>query len=200
MDFMFVMVLLFIVGAFILFSWWSNKRKVANHHICFIVTKSRDLVVGLYPKAEGQIKVPPNKLFKDNSDKSLIYLFERPNALRCTYPLLPSFLSKLTAVDAWCSWYEEGDPRPLVPSDIPVIDTPKRLGIMQGSNVAGQIMRNIRDSLNPEGSSMGFNLGKYKLIILIMIAIIVIAILISAYASIQALGFIPYAKEWMTLR
>ena len=190
-----------IVGMIVL-GQWSNRRKVRDRHLCLIVTKSRGLVVGLYPKSGGNIKAPPNKLFlQDSNDKEAkrVYGYDRKFSLNCTYPLMPSGFSKLTAVDAFASIYEEGDYAPILPSDVEPIQTPERVGSMVGQDVVSQVMGSLSSQFGG-GGGMGLNLGKNKTLVMIMLGAIVLCIMISAWAGFQGIQFMDYAKQWMALR
>src|SRR4030067_1182244 len=112
--------------AFMLYSWWRNRKLVATHHMCLVVTKARGLLIEMWPRSEGSIEAPPIKIFKDADKQKRTFYYKRPFSLDTTYPPFAKFPMNLIQVDAKASIYEEGDQWPILPSDVEGAQTPTR--------------------------------------------------------------------------
>lgn len=193
---------IFVVIVFMLYSWWRNRKLVATHHMCLVITKSRGLIMEMWPRAEGEIEAPPIKVFKNADKQSRTFYYRRPYSLDVSYPPFAKFPFSLLQVDAKASIYEEGSPYPILPDDIEAGSTPGMVNAMGRQKIVGQMLHGLESLTDPnaQGGGMGMNFGKNKL--LVQIAIIVFAVMwaVSAYGAYLIIQFVPYATQWMSVR
>lgn len=186
---------------YMLFTLWSNRRKVSKNHMCCLVTKSNELIIELWPKSGGAIEAPARKEFVSNDKKSRIYFYLRPFALKTKYPPFASFPMNLVQVDAFASIYEEGDSKPILPSNAKPIQSPEVVNDLLKTQIVGQVLHNMKELLQQgQGGSGGLNLGKNKLMIQIFIVVFGICVMLAGYGGFLLIQFVPYAQQWMALR
>jgi hypothetical protein len=192
-----------IIGFFLLMQW-TNRRKVKNNHICLIVTRSRDLLIVFAPKvSEGNVEAPPNKLYISNDKIKRTYMYNRRFSLNVKYPFMATGFMALTQIDASASIYEEGDSRPILPSDEEAISTPKRITAMAAQNIIPQVIQGLRENASGQPVGAGLNLGKNKLLVMIVVVAIVLLIVANTffgYSIYQTVNtFVNYAYQWFSV-
>jgi hypothetical protein len=183
----------------ILISKWFNSRKMKTHHICIIVTADKCVRVETYKKIGGRIIIPPEKISEAERSKGGYYFYNREYSLNTSYPLLAKFPFSLAQVDAKVSIYDEGDPSPIMPNNNIPMQTSQIVKMITKADVIDKAFGAMDRQFGDQGS-LGFNLGKYKLMIQIAIVVLGACILIAGWAGFQVIQFIPYAQQYMSLR
>jgi len=159
----------------------KNKKLSATSQLCLIVMKNRHLDIRFLPVSGGKITAPPYHKFDEGRERA--YYTNRKFSLDTVYPpMIPKILSMIQ-VTAWASIFEEGDSRPILPSDEQPIDGPETTQSMIRSNIVPKVLNQLERFTG--GAGTGLNLGKHGGLIMFVGIVAVVAVLASAFFSFQ---------------